>query len=77
MMAADLDNVALLRRMLRVTAPSQDVDGLIAELRERVLEELDYRQEAANQQAAARLFRRAPDDQRAADRRASCRPGGS
>ncbi len=49
MMAADLDNVALLRRMLRVTAPSQDVDGLIAELRERVLEELDYRREAANQ----------------------------
>jgi predicted unusual protein kinase regulating ubiquinone biosynthesis (AarF/ABC1/UbiB family) len=49
-MAADLDNVSLLRRMLRVTAPSQDVDGLIAELRERVLEELDYRREAVNQQ---------------------------
>ncbi len=47
--AADLDNVALLRRMLRITAPSQDVDGLIAELRERVLEELDYRREAASQ----------------------------
>jgi len=50
MMAADLDNVSLLRRMLRVTAPSQDVDGLIEELRERVLEELDYRKEAVNQQ---------------------------
>jgi len=50
MMAADLDNVSLLRRMLRVTAPSQDVDGLIDELRERVLEELDYRKEAVNQQ---------------------------
>jgi hypothetical protein len=49
MMAADLDNVSLLRRMLRVTAPSQDVDGLIAELRDRVLEELDYRKEAVNQ----------------------------
>jgi predicted unusual protein kinase regulating ubiquinone biosynthesis (AarF/ABC1/UbiB family) len=48
-MAADLDNVALLRRMLRITAPSQDVDGLIGELRERVLEELDYRREAENQ----------------------------
>jgi predicted unusual protein kinase regulating ubiquinone biosynthesis (AarF/ABC1/UbiB family) len=48
-MAADLDNVALLRRMLRITAPSQDVDGLIAELRARVLEELDYRREARNQ----------------------------
>ena len=50
MMAADLDNVSLLRRMLKVTAPSQDVDGLVAELRERVLEELDYRKEAVNQQ---------------------------
>ncbi|MFY9886956.1 MAG: AarF/ABC1/UbiB kinase family protein, partial [Streptosporangiaceae bacterium] len=50
MMAADLDNVSLLRRMLRVTAPNQDVDGLIAELRERILEELDYRREAVNQQ---------------------------
>jgi predicted unusual protein kinase regulating ubiquinone biosynthesis (AarF/ABC1/UbiB family) len=48
-MAADLDNVALLRRMLRITAPSQDVDALIDELRERVLEELDYRREADNQ----------------------------
>jgi predicted unusual protein kinase regulating ubiquinone biosynthesis (AarF/ABC1/UbiB family) len=36
--------------MLRVTAPSQDVDGLVAELRDRVLEELDYRREAVNQQ---------------------------
>src|SRR3984893_7329616 len=44
--AADLGNVSLLRRMLRITAPSQDVDALIAELRDRVLEELDYRREA-------------------------------
>jgi predicted unusual protein kinase regulating ubiquinone biosynthesis (AarF/ABC1/UbiB family) len=55
-MAADLDNVALLRRMLRITAPSQDVEGLIEELRERVLEELDYRREAANQQALHEYF---------------------
>jgi predicted unusual protein kinase regulating ubiquinone biosynthesis (AarF/ABC1/UbiB family) len=50
--AADLRNVALLRRMLRITAPSQDVDALLAELRERVTEELDYRREADHQ----RLF---------------------
>jgi predicted unusual protein kinase regulating ubiquinone biosynthesis (AarF/ABC1/UbiB family) len=56
MMTADLANVSLLRRMLRVTAPSQDVDGLIAELRERVLEELDYRREAANQQKLHEYF---------------------
>ena len=54
--AADLQNVALLRRMLRITAPSQDVDALIAELRDRVLEELDYQQEASNQQAVAAYF---------------------
>jgi predicted unusual protein kinase regulating ubiquinone biosynthesis (AarF/ABC1/UbiB family) len=56
MMTADLANVSLLRRMLRVTAPSQDVDGLIAELRERVLEELDYRREAENQQKLHEYF---------------------
>ncbi len=54
--AADLENVALLRRMLRITAPSQDVDALLAELRERVLEELDYRREAANQALFARYY---------------------
>jgi len=51
--AADLRNVALLRRMLRITAPAQDVGALIAELRDRVLEELDYRREAANQRLLA------------------------
>ncbi len=54
--AADLDNVALLRRMLRITAPAQDVDALLAELRERVLEELDYRREAANQALFAEFY---------------------
>src|SRR5450755_99572 len=54
--AADLGNVALLRRMLRITAPSQDVDALIAELRERVLEELDYRREAENQRLFADYY---------------------
>jgi predicted unusual protein kinase regulating ubiquinone biosynthesis (AarF/ABC1/UbiB family) len=42
--------------MLRITAPSQDVDALIAELRDRVLEELDYRREARNQQLLAAHF---------------------
>ncbi|HEY2688883.1 MAG TPA: AarF/ABC1/UbiB kinase family protein [Streptosporangiaceae bacterium] len=54
--AADLGNVALLRRMLRITAPSQDVDALLAELRERVLEELDYRREAENQRYFAAYY---------------------
>ena len=54
--AADLGNVALLRRMLRITAPSQDVDALLDELRERVLEELDYRREAVNQRLFADYY---------------------
>ena len=54
--AADLRNVALLRRMLRITAPAQDVDALIAELRDRVLEELDYRREAASQRLLAAYY---------------------
>jgi predicted unusual protein kinase regulating ubiquinone biosynthesis (AarF/ABC1/UbiB family) len=54
--AADLDNVALLRRMLKITAPSQDVDALLSELRDRVLEEIDYRREAANQALFAEYY---------------------
>jgi predicted unusual protein kinase regulating ubiquinone biosynthesis (AarF/ABC1/UbiB family) len=53
---ADLGNVALLRRMLKISAPSQDVDALLAELRERITEELDYRREARNQQLFARFY---------------------
>jgi len=40
--AADLRNVALLRRMLRIAAPAQDVDALLTELRDRVLEAAKY-----------------------------------
>ncbi len=53
---ADLGNVALLRKMLRIVAPSQDVAALLAELRERVTEELDYRKEARNQQLFADFY---------------------
>ena len=59
-MAADLRNVALLRRILRITAPAQDVDALLNELRDRVLEELDYRREAASQQRFAAYYRDHP-----------------
>ena len=54
--AADLRNVALLRRMLRITAPAQDVDALLTELRDRVTEELDYRREAGNQRLLAAYY---------------------
>ena len=54
--AADLGNVALLRPMLRIIAPAQDAGILLAELRDRIAEELDYRTEARNQQMFARYY---------------------
>src|SRR5689334_2806283 len=54
--AADLRNVALLRRMLRIAAPAQDADALLSEVRDRVLEEVDYRREAASQRLLAAYY---------------------
>ena len=54
--AADLGNVSLLRSLLRMAAPSQDVNELIAELTERVGEELDYLREADSQRLFAAYF---------------------
>src|SRR5260370_20554487 len=55
-MEGERGNRALLRRMLKIAAPRQDVGALLAELRERVTEELDYRREARNQQMFARFY---------------------
>jgi predicted unusual protein kinase regulating ubiquinone biosynthesis (AarF/ABC1/UbiB family) len=54
--AADLGNVGLVRSLLRVAAPSQDVNALIEELRTRITEELDYLREAENQRLFAAYF---------------------
>ena len=54
--AADLGNVALIRSLLKMAAPSQDVTALIEELRERISEELDYVHEAENQRQFAAYF---------------------
>jgi predicted unusual protein kinase regulating ubiquinone biosynthesis (AarF/ABC1/UbiB family) len=54
--AADLGNVSLIRSLLKMAAPSQDVTALIEELRERIGEELDYRLEADNQRRFAAYF---------------------
>ena len=54
--AADLGNVALIRSLLKMAAPSQDVTALIEELRARISEELDYRIEAGNQRRFAAYF---------------------
>ena len=72
--AADLGNVALLRRMLRITAPAQDVDGLIEELRDRVLEELDYRREADESAAGGGVLRRPSHDLGPEDHRRAVHP---
>ena len=54
--AADLGNVALIRSLLKMAVPSQDVTSLIEELRERIGEELDYLREAENQRLFAAYF---------------------
>ena len=54
--AADLGNVGLMRSLLRVAAPSQDVNALIEELRQRIGEELDYLREADSQRMFAAYF---------------------
>jgi predicted unusual protein kinase regulating ubiquinone biosynthesis (AarF/ABC1/UbiB family) len=54
--AADLGNVGLIRSLLKMAVPSQDVTELIEELRERIREELDYVREAENQRRFAAYF---------------------
>jgi predicted unusual protein kinase regulating ubiquinone biosynthesis (AarF/ABC1/UbiB family) len=54
--AADLGNVALIKSLLKMAVPSQDVTALLEELRARIGEELDYRHEADNQRLFARYF---------------------
>jgi predicted unusual protein kinase regulating ubiquinone biosynthesis (AarF/ABC1/UbiB family) len=54
--AADLGNVSLIRSLLRMAVPSQDVTALVEELRARIGEELDYLREAENQRQFAAYF---------------------
>lgn len=54
--AADLDNAGLLLGMLRTAFPGLEPGPLLAELRARIGEELDYRQEAENQCLFARFY---------------------
>ncbi|MFJ5923307.1 ABC1 kinase family protein [Kitasatospora sp. NPDC092948] len=53
---SDLGQLARLARMLGPLIPGMDIKPLIAELRERVTEELDYRLEAESQQLHAQEF---------------------
>jgi predicted unusual protein kinase regulating ubiquinone biosynthesis (AarF/ABC1/UbiB family) len=57
---ADLGNAGMLVRMARMIAPGIDAKSVIRELRERVLEELDYELEAQNQRSFARAYKGHP-----------------
>src|SRR3954469_662871 len=57
---ADLSNVGLIMRLAKALAPGLDARAVADELRERVLEELDYEIEAANQRTFARGYRGHP-----------------
>ncbi|MFL6089058.1 MAG: ABC1 kinase family protein [Aeromicrobium sp.] len=58
---SDLRQLARLGRIFGMIAPAVDVQGLIEELQARVVEELDYRQEAENQNTFADAFADDPD----------------
>ena len=62
--AADLDNVALLRRMLRITAPAQDVDALLAELQGAGARGARLPARGGEPGPGRQLLRRPSDDQR-------------
>ena len=53
---SDMANAGMLVRLARVLAPGLDAKAVASELRERVLEELDYEFEAQNQRNFARAY---------------------
>jgi predicted unusual protein kinase regulating ubiquinone biosynthesis (AarF/ABC1/UbiB family) len=57
---ADLDNSALLLQIVSMLFPGLEAGPLVEELRARLLEELDYRLEASNQQRFAELYANHP-----------------
>ncbi len=57
---ADLSNAGMILRLAKAIAPGLDAKAVAAELKERVLEELDYEYEAQNQRVFARAYRGHP-----------------
>ena len=57
---ADLGTAAIIARLGKAIAPGVDPNVIMAEIRERILEELDYELEAQNQRAFARAYRGHP-----------------
>jgi predicted unusual protein kinase regulating ubiquinone biosynthesis (AarF/ABC1/UbiB family) len=56
----DLRNAGMLVRLAKALAPGLDAKAVAQELRERVLEELDYEYEAQNQRSFSRAYRAHP-----------------
>ena len=57
---ADMKNLGLLLRLARRMTPQLDIKAVGDEIRERIVEELDYELEASNQRTMARLYRGHP-----------------
>jgi predicted unusual protein kinase regulating ubiquinone biosynthesis (AarF/ABC1/UbiB family) len=57
---ADLRNAGMLVRLARALAPGLDAKAIAHEIRERVMEELDYEYEAQNQRSFSRAYRDHP-----------------
>jgi predicted unusual protein kinase regulating ubiquinone biosynthesis (AarF/ABC1/UbiB family) len=57
---ADMQNLGLILRLLSRIAPELDTREIAGQVREEILEELDYELEASNQRALARLYQGHP-----------------
>jgi predicted unusual protein kinase regulating ubiquinone biosynthesis (AarF/ABC1/UbiB family) len=57
---ADLSNAGMILRLAKAIAPGLDAKAVAEELKERVLEELDYEHEAQNQRTFSRAYRGHP-----------------
>ena len=57
---ADLRNMGTIVRLARALAPGLDAKAIAGEIRERMMEELDYEYEAQNQRSFARAYRDHP-----------------
>src|SRR3954467_1385814 len=57
---ADMQNAGMIMRLAKALAPGLDAKAAAEELKERVLEELDYEYEAQNQRTFARAYRGHP-----------------
>jgi predicted unusual protein kinase regulating ubiquinone biosynthesis (AarF/ABC1/UbiB family) len=53
---ADLQNLGMIMRLLKRMTPGMDVNAVTQEIKERIVEELDYELEAQNQRSLARIF---------------------